>query len=637
MTEAVRAPLEDAFGVDFGGVKVHTGAEADALTRSVQARAFTTGRDIFFRAGEYAPGSRRGRELLAHELTHVVQQGGGETPRSTEAPVLQRYFDIKGDEYYSEKELPVPIKAKVQALRKKEPQVYAKLISWLTDKTAHSAPNIDKLIADARVAVGSENPQQQVTGGGTTRGKGIETRKGPSTEPRRGKSSKEEKEEDPEEEEKKEDPEESALKDVVVRYQDERGFKNFKKEETFPLLKKYYEELKAVLPFLSPESYKTLVLDAKILKHGQGKKGTSTASVIKFTELPEKVNFLKEQAGSIHAVVQEAQVLSNLLEIHVGVLRERLIEKIVQGNIREFKLKTLAEEIKRLLTIMTHILTFEKQDRITPGAMISIRRTIGTHVDEVESKKLVQVDRELSVGVKILAAQPKLKLFTYDEVVYGPGQVKLTDLDLVFSSTDKPEEPTLNVEVEGVPNNKWDEGLNEVAAYLKERWEVKAESRNKAGQGKTPMMLAVPRQISKEDYLKLSEKLSAEGVMIIPYEWTEEPALDKTELTTGSEQATPVQVNAPQQESEQKIDPLSVQKGYVLEVLLKDEDELKMAFGGHDAIVREIEMGNGPLLIELLEAFRKNSKALITVLQSNVYGSLKELYQGYKNFEFENK
>jgi hypothetical protein len=48
-------------------------------------------------------------------------------------------------------------------------------------------------------------------------------------------------------------------------------------------------------------------------------------------------------------------------------------------------------------------------------------------------------------------------------------------------------------------------------------------------------------------------------------------------------------------------------------------------------------MGNGPLLIELLEAFRKNSKALITVLQSNVYGSLKELYQGYKNFEFENK
>jgi len=72
----VRGRMETAFGTDFSGVRVHTGATADQLNRQLAARAFTTGDDIFFRAGEYRPGSSGGRELLAHELTHVVQQQG---------------------------------------------------------------------------------------------------------------------------------------------------------------------------------------------------------------------------------------------------------------------------------------------------------------------------------------------------------------------------------------------------------------------------------------------------------------------------------------------------------------------------------------------------------------------------------
>ena len=67
--------MESAFGAGFGGVRVHTGAEADALSAALSARAFTAGQDIFFRRGEYAPQSSTGRQLLAHELTHVVQQG----------------------------------------------------------------------------------------------------------------------------------------------------------------------------------------------------------------------------------------------------------------------------------------------------------------------------------------------------------------------------------------------------------------------------------------------------------------------------------------------------------------------------------------------------------------------------------
>ena len=70
----IRKPMEQAFGADFGGVKVHTDSRSDQLNQSIQARAFTTGQDVFFRQGEYNPGSRGGQELLAHELTHVVQQ-----------------------------------------------------------------------------------------------------------------------------------------------------------------------------------------------------------------------------------------------------------------------------------------------------------------------------------------------------------------------------------------------------------------------------------------------------------------------------------------------------------------------------------------------------------------------------------
>lgn len=72
----VRRDMEGAFETDFGGVRVHTDALADRLSRSLGATAFTTGQDVFFREGTYDPGSASGRGLLAHELTHVVQQSG---------------------------------------------------------------------------------------------------------------------------------------------------------------------------------------------------------------------------------------------------------------------------------------------------------------------------------------------------------------------------------------------------------------------------------------------------------------------------------------------------------------------------------------------------------------------------------
>jgi hypothetical protein len=71
---ATRSFFEPRFGHDFSQVRVHTGSRAHDLASAVQARAFTLGRDIVFARGEYTPGDSTGRRLLAHELTHVVQQ-----------------------------------------------------------------------------------------------------------------------------------------------------------------------------------------------------------------------------------------------------------------------------------------------------------------------------------------------------------------------------------------------------------------------------------------------------------------------------------------------------------------------------------------------------------------------------------
>jgi hypothetical protein len=80
-----------AMGADFSEVKIHTDTKSDQINQSIQAKAFTTGSDVFFRQGAYEPGSYKGQELIAHELTHVVQQGGGiETKPTQNTPDVQQ-------------------------------------------------------------------------------------------------------------------------------------------------------------------------------------------------------------------------------------------------------------------------------------------------------------------------------------------------------------------------------------------------------------------------------------------------------------------------------------------------------------------------------------------------------------------
>lgn len=76
LPESSRAFFEPRFGVDFSNVRVHTDAQAAGIARSINARAFTVGKDVAFGGGQYSPETIEGKKLLAHELTHTLQQGG---------------------------------------------------------------------------------------------------------------------------------------------------------------------------------------------------------------------------------------------------------------------------------------------------------------------------------------------------------------------------------------------------------------------------------------------------------------------------------------------------------------------------------------------------------------------------------
>ena len=87
LPKSERAFFEPRFGYDFSRVRVHSNPEAVNIAETLNAKAFTTGRDVVFGAGQYAPEMATGKRLLAHELTHVIQQFLG---KNSVSPILQR-------------------------------------------------------------------------------------------------------------------------------------------------------------------------------------------------------------------------------------------------------------------------------------------------------------------------------------------------------------------------------------------------------------------------------------------------------------------------------------------------------------------------------------------------------------------
>ena len=93
----IQAQMESGFGADFSGVKIHTDSRAIQMNKDLGARAFTSGNDIYFNSGQFQPASDNGKKLLAHELTHTLQQGASSTQtlvqRSTADEAYQQVVD----------------------------------------------------------------------------------------------------------------------------------------------------------------------------------------------------------------------------------------------------------------------------------------------------------------------------------------------------------------------------------------------------------------------------------------------------------------------------------------------------------------------------------------------------------------
>ena len=85
-----RSTMENRFGYDFSNVKIHTGSQAAKSAESIKALAYTSGNSIVFNEGQYSPGTESGQKLLAHELTHVVQQNSSLKTKAIQRRVIDR-------------------------------------------------------------------------------------------------------------------------------------------------------------------------------------------------------------------------------------------------------------------------------------------------------------------------------------------------------------------------------------------------------------------------------------------------------------------------------------------------------------------------------------------------------------------
>jgi hypothetical protein len=86
LSKSERSFFEPRMGQDFSGVRIHADSKAADTAQTIQAKAFTLGNNIVFNTGQYSPNNQEGKKLLAHELTHVVQQNGGTNVGGKRAP-----------------------------------------------------------------------------------------------------------------------------------------------------------------------------------------------------------------------------------------------------------------------------------------------------------------------------------------------------------------------------------------------------------------------------------------------------------------------------------------------------------------------------------------------------------------------
>jgi hypothetical protein len=119
LPRSVRSFMEPRFNADFSAIRVHTDAHAHELARAVSAQAFTVGRNVVFGAGHYSPETETGKRLLAHELTHTIQQRGAteKISRSPDSLSLNSDFECAASELHPNSE-PLPARTWLRCYRR---------------------------------------------------------------------------------------------------------------------------------------------------------------------------------------------------------------------------------------------------------------------------------------------------------------------------------------------------------------------------------------------------------------------------------------------------------------------------------------------------------------------------------------
>ena len=105
LPDGTRSTMEQGFGVDFSGVRIHTDSQAVNMSRELRAQAFTHGNDIYFNEGKYNPSTTEGKTLLAHELTHTVQQGASVQRKEVTTPPVAQPVQMNEEDVDLAKEL----------------------------------------------------------------------------------------------------------------------------------------------------------------------------------------------------------------------------------------------------------------------------------------------------------------------------------------------------------------------------------------------------------------------------------------------------------------------------------------------------------------------------------------------------
>lgn len=155
----MRAFMEPRFGYDFSSIQIHTGARAEDAARSLHARAFTLGRNVVFGAGEYDPQSERGRNLLAHELTHTLQQDGGSELRRKPLTAEEKQEDLQSPRLKDDSRLQQAFDNS-PLLKKNETSDGVKTLQRALKDLGYSLPISFKKTGDADGIFGDETESQ---------------------------------------------------------------------------------------------------------------------------------------------------------------------------------------------------------------------------------------------------------------------------------------------------------------------------------------------------------------------------------------------------------------------------------------------------------------------------------------------